>query len=144
MNVSFHERRFDRRGLLLVIVAIIGVVIQILDKSFGNTFAIYNIFPHGDVLVFGLMVLISIIIQYMLIKKTRESLRIEKPKSRVGQVVLTVSVLLQYISGGLLVIILFQTIFTLSYSVALLEAILGINIFTSSALLATLSWRFVR
>jgi hypothetical protein len=144
MNVSFHERRFDRRGLFLVIAAIVGVVIQILDKSFGNTFAVYNIFPRGDVLVFGLIVLISITIQYMLIKKTRESLRIERSKSRVGQAVLTASVLLQYISGGLLVIILFQTIFTLSYSVVLLGAILGINLFTSSVLLAILSWRFVR
>lgn len=144
MNVSFHERRFDRRDWLIVIAAIIGVVIQILDKSFGNTFTVYNIFPHADVLVFSLIVLISITIQYVLIKKTRKSLRIERSKSRVGQAVLTLAVLLQYVSSVILVIILFQTIFTLNYSVVILEGILAINLITSSALLAILSWRYVR
>jgi uncharacterized membrane protein YwzB len=144
MSILFHGRRFDRRSLLLVIVAIIGAIIQVMDKSFGNTFAVYSIFPRSDVLVFGLIILISIIIQSVLIKKARESLMIERSKTRLGQAVLIVAVLLQYISSGILVIILFQATFTLKYSIIFLEAILGINLTTSSVLLAVLSWRFIR
>ena len=80
----------------------------------------------------------------MLIKKAREAVKIDRSKSRVGQTVLVVTALLQYSAAGMLVIILFQAVFTLKYSVNLLETIVGINLITSSVILAILSSRFVR
>ena len=94
-------------------------------------------------MVFGLMVLISITIQFVLIKKTRESVKVEKSKSRLGKSVLVIANLLQYSASGILVIILFQAIFTSQYNVDLLETVVGINLITSSVLLAILSSRFI-
>jgi hypothetical protein len=60
MKQSFHVDSFDK-SLLLVVVAIIAVIIQVMDKSFGTTFTLSlgNIFPRADILVFGLMILID-------------------------------------------------------------------------------------
>jgi hypothetical protein len=79
MKRSFHVGSFDK-SLLLVIVATIAVIIQVMDKSFGDTFTLSlgNIFPRTDILVFGLMILISIIIQSVLIKNIREAVKIER------------------------------------------------------------------
>jgi hypothetical protein len=104
MKRSFHVGSFDK-SLLLVIVATIAVIIQVMDKSFGDTFTLSlgNIFPRTDILlVFGLMILISIIIQSVLIKNIREAVKIERSKSRVGQMVLIVAALLQYSAAGIL------------------------------------------
>lgn len=145
MKRSFHAGSIDN-NLLIVIVVIIAVILQVMDKSFGNTFTLSlgNIFPRADVLVFGLMALISITIQSVLIKKTRESVKVERSKSRLGQIVLVIATLLQYSAAGILVIILFQILFISKYNVDLLETIVGINLITSSVLLAILSSRFVR
>jgi hypothetical protein len=145
MRRSFHVGSFDK-SLLLIIVAFIAVIIQVMDKSFGDTLTLSlgNVFPRTDILVFGLMILISITIQSVLIKKAREAVKIERSKSTIGQTVLMIAALLQYSAAGILVIVLFQALFTLKYSVVLLEAILGINLITSSVILAILSSRFVR
>jgi hypothetical protein len=145
MKHPFHVGSFDK-SLLLVVVAFIAIIIQVMDKSFGTTFtlSLRDIFPRADLLVFGLMILISIAIQSVLIKKAREAVKIDRSKSRVGQTVLVVTALLQYSAAGILVIILFQAVFTLKYSVNLLETIVGINLITSSVILAILSSRFVR
>ena len=90
------------------------------------------------------MVLISITIQVVLIKRTRESVKVERSKSRLGQSVLVIANLLQYSASGILVIILLEAIFTSQYNVDLLEAVVGINLITSSVLLAILSSRLVR
>ena len=90
------------------------------------------------------MVLISITIQVVLIKRTRESVKVERSKSRLGQSVLVIANLLQYSASGILVIILLEAIFTSQYNVNLLEAVVGINLITSSVLLAILSSRLVR
>jgi hypothetical protein len=144
MRRSFHVDSFDKS--LLLIVAFIAVIIQVMDKSFGDTLALSlgNVFPRTDILVFGLMILISITIQSVLIKKAREAVKIERSKSTIGQTVLMIAALLQYSAAGILVIVFFQAFFTLKYSVVLLEAILGINLITSSVILAILSSRFVR
>ena len=49
MKQSFHVDSFDK-SLLLVVVAIIAVIIQVMDKSFGTTFTLSlgNIFPRAD------------------------------------------------------------------------------------------------
>jgi hypothetical protein len=145
MRRSFHVGSFDK-NLLLVIVAFIAVIIQVMDKSFGDTLTLSlgNVFPRTDILVFGLMILISITIQSVLIKKAREAVKMERSKSTIGQTVLMIAALLQYSAAGILVIVLFQAFFTLEYSVVLLEAILGINLITSSVILAILSSKFVR
>ena len=145
MKHTIHARSIGN-SLLIVIVAIIAVILQVLDKTFGNTFTISlgNIFPQADLVVFGLMVLISIAIQFVLIKKTRESVKVEKSKSRLGKSVLVIATVLQYSASGILVIILFEAIFTSQYNVDLLETVVGINLITSSVLLAILSSRFVR
>ena len=145
MKHIFHIRSIGN-SLLIVIVAIIAVILQVLDKTFGNTFTISlgSIFPQADLMVFGLMVLISIALQFVLIKKTRESVKVEKSKSRLGKSVLVIANLLQYSASGILVIILFEAIFTSQYNVDLLETVVGINLITSSVLLAILSSRFVR
>jgi hypothetical protein len=145
MKHPFHVGSFDK-SLLLVVVAFIAIIIQVMDKSFGTTFtlSLRDIFPRADLLVFGLMILISIAIQSVLIKKAREAVKIDRSKSRVGQTVLVVTALLQYSAADMLVIILFQAVFTLKYSVNLLETIVGINLITSSVILAILSSRFVR
>ncbi len=145
MKNSFHVGSIDN-SLLIVIVVIITVVLQVLDKTFGNTFTVSlgNIFPQADLMVFGVMVLISITIQVVLIKKTRESVKVERSKSRLGQSVLVIANLLQYSAAGILVIILFEALFTSQYNVDLVEAVVGINLITSSVLLAILSSRFVR
>ena len=64
MKRSFHTSSI-RNSFLIVIVAIIAVIVQVIDKSFGNTFTLSlgNIFPRADIFVFGLMILISITIQ---------------------------------------------------------------------------------
>ena len=145
MKRIFHIRSIGN-SLLIVIVAIIAVILQVLDKTFGNTFTISlgSIFPQADLLIFGLMVLISIAVQFVLIQKTRESVKVEKSKSRLGKSVLVIANLLQYSASGILVIILFEAIFTSQYNVDLLETVVGINLITSSVLLAILSSRFVR
>jgi hypothetical protein len=89
------------------------------------------------------MVLISITIQFILIKKTRDSVKVERSKSRLGKSVLVIATLLQYSASGILVIILFEAIFTSEYNVDLLETVAGINLITSSVLLAILLSRFV-
>ena len=145
MKHPFHASSIGN-SLLIVIVAIIAVILQVLDKTFGNTFTISlgNIFPHADLVTFGLMVLISITIQFILIKKTRGSVKVERSKSRLGKTVLVIAILLQYSASGILAIILFEAIFTSEYNVNLLETVVGINLITSSVLLAILSSRFVR
>jgi hypothetical protein len=90
------------------------------------------------------MVLISITIQFVLIKKTKESINVERSKSRLGKSVLVIANVLQYSAAGILVIILFQVIFTSKYSVDLLETVVGINLITSNVLLAILFSRLVR
>jgi hypothetical protein len=133
-------------SVLIVIVAIIAVIIQVLDKTFGNTFTISlgSIFPQADLVVFGLMVLITITIQFVLIKNTRRSVTVEKSKSRLGKIVLVIANVLQYSASGILVIILFESIFTSQYNVDVFETVVGINLITSSVLLAILSSRLVR
>ena len=144
MESTFHARSLGN-SWLIVIVAIIAVILQVLDKTFGNTFTISlgSIFPQADLLIFGLMVLISIAVQFVLIQKTRESVKVEKSKSRLGKSVLVIANLLQYSASGILVIILFEAIFTSEYNVDLLETVVGINLIISSVLLAILSSRFV-
>jgi hypothetical protein len=133
-------------SFLIVMVAIIAVILQVLDKTFGNTFTISlgSIFPQANLIVFGLMVLISITIQIVLIKKTKESINVERSKSRLGKSILVIANLLQYSGSGIIVIILFQIIFTSKYSVDLLGTVVGINLIISSVLLAILSSRLVR
>jgi hypothetical protein len=145
MKRTFHISSIGS-SFVIAIVAIIAVTIQVLDKTFGNTFTISlgNIFPQADLMVFGLMVLISVTIQFVLIKKTKESIKVERSKSRLGKSVLVIANLLQYSADGILVIILFQVIFTSKYIVDLLETVVGINLITSSVLLAILSSRLVR
>jgi hypothetical protein len=142
---TFHARSIGS-GFLIATIAIIAVALQVLDKTFGNTFTISlgSIFPQADLMVFGLMVLISITIQFVLIKKTKESIKVERSKSRLGKSVLVLANVLQYSADVILVIILFQVIFTSKYSVDLLETVAGINLITSSVLLAILSSRLVR
>jgi hypothetical protein len=143
--LSFHNSSIDD-NLLIIISVIAAVIVQIMDKSFGNTFTLSlgNTFPRADILVFGLMVLISITIQSMLIKKTRRSLNLERSKSKLGKAVVLISIFIQYAAAGILIITLFQIIFTSEYSIVLLETIVGINLITSSVLLAILSSRFLR
>jgi hypothetical protein len=145
MEPTIHARSIGN-SLLIVIIAIIAVILQVLDKTFGNTFTISlgNVFPQADLVVFGLMVLITIAIQFVLIKKTRESVKVERSKSRLGKSVLIIATVLQFSASGILVTILFEAIFTSQYNVDLLETVVGINLITSSVLLAILSARFVR
>lgn len=144
MKLSFVDS-FDKNWLL-VITASIAVIIQVMDKSFGDTLALslQNIFPRTEVLVFGLMILVSIAMQSLLIKKSREVVKIERSNPSMGQTILTIAVLAQYLATGVLVIILFQILFTLKYSIVLLETILAINLIMSSVIMAVLSSRFVR
>jgi hypothetical protein len=146
MNRLFHISPNIDNSLLIPIAAIIAIILQVMDKSFGNTFALSLeiIFPRADILVFGLMVLISIIIQAVLIRKARTLVKAERSKSRIGMTILVIATILQYFTVGILVVILFQTVFNSNYSVALLETIVGTNLITSSALLAILSSKFVR
>ena len=117
-----------------------------MDKTFGNTFTISlgSTFPQADLMVFGLMILITITIQFVLIRKSKESVRVEKSKSKLGKIVLVIANVLQYSASGILVIILFEAVFTSQYNVDLLETVVGINLITSSILLAILSSRLVR
>lgn len=143
--LSFHTR--STHGNLLIIISVIAaVIVQVMDKSFGNTFTLSldNTFPRADILVFGLLVLISIMIQSVLIKKTRGSLKLQGSKSKLGKAVILIAILLQYAAAGILIITLFQIVFTSEYNVDLLETIVGINLITSSILLAILSSRFLR
>jgi len=145
MKRSFHVGSSIDNSSLIVFLVIIAVILQVLDKTFGNTVTITlgNIFPRADVVIFGLMILISIFTQFVLIKKTRESVKVERSKSGLGKTVLVVATLLQFIASGILVIILFQILFTSEYKVDLMETVAGINLITSSVLLAILSSRFV-
>ncbi len=143
--LSFHTNSHDG-NLLIIISVIVAVIVQVMDKSFGNTFtlSLSNTFPRADILVFGLMVLISIAIQSVLIKKTRGSLKLERSKSKLGKAVVLIAILLQYAAAGILIITLFQIVLTLEYNVHILETIVGINLITSSVLLTILSSRFLR
>ena len=145
MKQTFRAHSISN-SLLIVIAAIFAIILQVLDKTFGNTFTISlgSIFPRADLMVFGLMILISITIQTVLIKKTRESVKVEKSKSRLGKSVLVIATLLQYSASGILVIILLEAIFTSEYNIDLLETVVGISLITSSVLLAILSSRFIR
>ena len=140
MKFSFNAGSFDSRFLILFVVA----VVVILDKTFGNTLtmSLENIFPQASLMVFSLMVLISITVQFVLFRNTRKS--IERSRSRLGQIIFVVSTLLQYFAAGFLIIILFEALFTSQYNVDLLELVVGISLITSSLLLAILSSRFVR
>ena len=143
MKFSFNAGSFDSRFLILFVVAVV-VILQVLDKTFGNTLtmSLENIFPQASLMVFSLMVLISITVQFVLFRNTRKS--IERSRSRLGQIIFVVSTLLQYFAAGFLIIILFEALFTSQYSVDLLELVVGISLITSSLLLAILSSRFVR
>jgi hypothetical protein len=143
--ILFHSTSING-SLLIIIPVIAAVIVQIMDKSFGNTFtlSLQDIFPRADILVFGVMILFSIAIQSLLIKKTRGSLKLERSKSKLGKAVVLIAILLQYVAAGILIITLFQIVFTSGYNVDLLETIVGINLITSSVLLAMLSSRFLR
>jgi ABC-type iron transport system FetAB permease component len=145
MKLFPHSSRVDNNLFIITILVIAAVFLQVMDKSFGNTFSLSlgDIFPQADILVFGLMVLISITVQTFLIKKTNISLKLRSSKPKLGRVVGIITISLQYFADGLIVIILFQTIFISQYNVNLLEAIVGINLLTSSILLAILSSRFL-
>ena len=118
MKQTFRAHSISN-SLLIVIAAIFAIILQVLDKTFGNTFTISlgSIFPRADLMVFGLMILISITIQTVLIKKTRESVKVEKSKSRLGKSVLVIATLLQYSASCILVIILLEAIFTSEYNI---------------------------
>src|SRR6187402_8483 len=120
MKRSVHVRGIDD-SWLIVIVAIIAVILIVLDKTFGNTFttSLGSIFPKADLMAFSLMALISIFIQFVLIRKTRKSVKVEKSKSRLGKSVVVIATLLQYSASVILVIILFEAIFTSQYNVDL-------------------------
>jgi hypothetical protein len=130
----------------VVVISIISVIIQVMDRSFGNTviLSFQNLFPRADVLVFGLLIIISIAMQSVLIKYTSRSAKIEGNRSRLGRILFVVTVLLQYSVIGILITILFQIVFRSEYNVYLLETVAGINLITSSILLAILSSRFIR
>jgi hypothetical protein len=139
MSRLFNTQRYDK-SLFLIIIGIVGVIIQVMDRSFGNTYII----PQYEMLFFSMMILISLAIQYLLIKRIRDAVKIERSKSRVGRAVLIASTILQFSSSGALVVILFQALFTLKYSIVLPEIVVGVNLITSSGVLAILSSRFVR
>ena len=130
----------------VVVISIISVIIQVMDRSFGNTviLSLQNLFPRADVLVFGLLIIISIAMQSVLIKYTSRSAKIEGNRSRLGRILFVVTVLLQYSVIGILITILFQIVFRSEYNVYLLETVAGINLITSSILLAILCSRFIR
>ena len=142
----FHASLLNINLSFVVLIAIISVIIQVMDRSFGNTviLSLQNIFPRADVLVFGLLVIISISMQSVLIKYTSRSAKVERNRSRLGRILFLITVLLEYSATGILVTILFQIVFTSEYNVYLLETVVGINLITSSVLLAILSSRFVR
>ena len=54
MEPTIHARSIGN-SLLIVIIAIIAVILQVLDITFGNTFTISlgNVFPQADLVVFG-------------------------------------------------------------------------------------------
>ena len=145
MKFSFIAGSIESRLLILFVVAV-AVILQVLDKTFGNTLTISleNMFPQASLMVFGLMVLISIMIQFVLFRNTRKSIKVGRSSSRLGQIILVVTTLLQYSTTGFLVIILFEALFTSQYNVDFLELVVGISLITSSSLLAILSSRFVR
>lgn len=142
MKFSFHAGSIDSRLIILFVVAV-AVILQVLDKTFGNTLTI-SLDPQASLMVFGLMVLVSITIQFVLFKNTRKSIKVERSRSRLGQIIFVITTLLQYSAAGFLVIILFEALFTSQYNVTLLEIAVGISLITSSLLLAILSLRFVR
>jgi hypothetical protein len=145
MKFSFIATNIESHLLILFVVAV-AVILQVLDKTFGNTLTISleNIFPQASLMVFGLMVLISIMIQCVLFRNTRKSIKVGRSSSRLGQIIFVVTTLLQYAAAGFLAIILFEALFTSQYNVDFLELVVGISLITSSLLLAILSSRFVR
>ena len=76
MKFSFNAGSIDSRFLILFVVAVV-VILQVLDKTFGNTLtmSLENIFPQASLMVFSLMVLISITVQFVLFRNTRKSNR---------------------------------------------------------------------
>ncbi len=136
----------ESRLLILFVVAAATVILQVLDKTFGNTLTISleNLFPQASLIIFGLMILISIVIQFVLFRKIRKSIKTGRSSSRSGQVIFVVTTLLQYSAAAFLVVIFFEALFTSQYNVDFLELIVGISLITSSLLLAILSSRFVR
>ena len=114
MNRLSHISPNIDNSLLIPIAVIIAIILQVMDKSFGNTFALSleSTFPRADILVFGLMVLISIIIQSVLIRKARALVKAERFKSRIGMTILVIATILQYFTVGILVMILFQAVLT--------------------------------
>jgi hypothetical protein len=121
-------------------VGITGAIVQVMDKSFGNTY----ILPTYDIFVFGIMILISSLIQYILIKIIRDTARIEGSKSKIGKTILTAAIVLQFSASGLLAIILFEVLLTSEYSIMLLQVTVGISLISFSVILAILSSRFMR
>jgi hypothetical protein len=146
IRCSFSSSIININMSFVVVISIISVIIQVMDRSFGNTVirSLQNLFPRADVLVFGLLIIISIAMQSVLIKYTSRSAKIEGNRSRLGRILFVVTVLLQYSAIGILITILFQIVFTSEYNVYLLETVAGINLITSSILLAILSSRFIR
>jgi hypothetical protein len=146
IRCSFSSSIININMSFVVVISIISVIIQVMDRSFGNTviLSLQNLFPRADVLVFGLLIIISIAMQSVLIKYTSRSAKIEGNRSRLGRILFVVTVLLQYSVIGILITILFQIVFRSEYNVYLLETVAGINLITSSILLAILSSRFIR
>lgn len=83
--------------LLIPFVVAVAVILQVLDKTFGNTLTISleNIFPQASLMAFGLMVLISITIQFFFFRNTRKSAKLRKSSSRLGQIIFVATTLLQ-------------------------------------------------
>ena len=54
MKFSFNAGSFDSRFLILFVVAV-AVMLQVLDKTFGNTLtmSLENIFPQASLIVFS-------------------------------------------------------------------------------------------
>ena len=146
IRYSLNASTINNSLSLIIVIATISVIVQVMDRSFGNTviLSLQDLFPRADVLLFGLLVMISIALNYVLIRFSSRSSRIERQRSKLGRILFVITVLLHYSSTAILVTILLQVVFTSEYNVYLMETVVGINLIMSSILLAILSSRLVR
>jgi hypothetical protein len=141
MAKTIDEKRLTQ---LLLGIAFAAVILQIIDKSLNSSLFASNNFPPPEIIIFGLLAVASIAMQFMLIYGGKRVAMIGGGRSLFASIFHKSIIILEGFLCALLLLIFLQSLFVMSYSVTILEISIGTSLIVSSVILAILASRFLR
>lgn len=131
----------------MIIIGFTVVLVQILDLSAGNTWALHlsNRISSEQTLVYIFIMTISLILQTLILAlATRVVFKIKKPTSLPARIVATIYITTQIIIIMLLCYLLGEQLVKAEYHTIVTKSIVGLTLMTSVLILTSIAYTCIR